>query len=378
MENRTRAWQALHEPGTSAARLAEIAQQFPEFASTIGNHPNAYPELRVWAASAQAALAQATPETQPTPTPSQLPAATPSANVAVIPNAQRASASPLNPQSLPPSGMRPQTSATPQKKRTGLLITAIATVLLLAGGGTAFGLGWLNFGAPSPTAAAPEGEATPKGKPLPPQEPMGAAVFTGAELDWVLPSEDEILGIFPDADGFFVSSEIFTFGESEGIVGFPRVCEPLVFFDFAHIAGFRSLGWDLPDGFGRLTVRQLPTAEQGNDVWASWEAASTQCASYTYAEHTADSLERSFTLIEEQSTEFTQGMLGYDSVVRGASEYQTDRYLITVHHGNVIIGFGLEASKMTEEQARDLLAVIVRSVDEGRLLVAAELGLPTE
>lgn len=54
------AWKALHDPRTSAARLAEIATEHPEFAARIGAHPNAYPELRAWAN--QAARFSAQPE----------------------------------------------------------------------------------------------------------------------------------------------------------------------------------------------------------------------------------------------------------------------------------------------------------------------------
>lgn len=51
--DRDAAWRALFAPETSAERLAEIAAAHPEFAAHIAQHPNAYPELRAWAASQQ-------------------------------------------------------------------------------------------------------------------------------------------------------------------------------------------------------------------------------------------------------------------------------------------------------------------------------------
>ena len=48
---RDAAWYALHSPDTDAARLARIAEAYPEFAPQIAVHPNAYPELVAWPAS---------------------------------------------------------------------------------------------------------------------------------------------------------------------------------------------------------------------------------------------------------------------------------------------------------------------------------------
>ncbi|GGH42208.1 variant leucine-rich repeat-containing protein [Microbacterium album] len=46
---RQAAWAEVHDPSTSASRLAEIAAAHPEFAAAIAAHPAAYPELRAWA-----------------------------------------------------------------------------------------------------------------------------------------------------------------------------------------------------------------------------------------------------------------------------------------------------------------------------------------
>lgn len=44
-------WAALFDPETPASTLAEIAARHPEYASQIAQHPQAYAELRAWAAS---------------------------------------------------------------------------------------------------------------------------------------------------------------------------------------------------------------------------------------------------------------------------------------------------------------------------------------
>lgn len=46
---RTSTWAELHDPSTPSVRLAQIAQEHPEFAAAIGRHPQAYPELAEWA-----------------------------------------------------------------------------------------------------------------------------------------------------------------------------------------------------------------------------------------------------------------------------------------------------------------------------------------
>lgn len=51
-DSRTVAWAELHVATTPASRLAEIAAAHPEFAAQISAHPNAYPDLRAWAAAA--------------------------------------------------------------------------------------------------------------------------------------------------------------------------------------------------------------------------------------------------------------------------------------------------------------------------------------
>ncbi len=61
---RDAAWYALHSADTDAARLARIAEVYPEFAPQIAVHPNAYPELVAWAAS-YGPSAPAAPDSNP-------------------------------------------------------------------------------------------------------------------------------------------------------------------------------------------------------------------------------------------------------------------------------------------------------------------------
>ncbi len=91
-QRREAAWIALHTPTTDAAQLARIASAHPEFATAIGAHRNAYPELRAWAEIARRAaqpiatargttpaepLRQAKPERRPQPVEYRDPAAIP-------------------------------------------------------------------------------------------------------------------------------------------------------------------------------------------------------------------------------------------------------------------------------------------------------------
>lgn len=57
VSERTGAWTALHDPATTAAQLAQIAESHPDFAERIARHPNAYPALVEWATGRQADVA---------------------------------------------------------------------------------------------------------------------------------------------------------------------------------------------------------------------------------------------------------------------------------------------------------------------------------
>lgn len=52
LDPRTQAWIELHDPATTADRLAQLASEHAEFAAQIGAHPNAYAQLREWAVQA--------------------------------------------------------------------------------------------------------------------------------------------------------------------------------------------------------------------------------------------------------------------------------------------------------------------------------------
>ncbi len=52
---RDAAWSEVFEPTTPAERLAQIAGAYPEFAAYLAQHPNAYAELREWAANQRSA-----------------------------------------------------------------------------------------------------------------------------------------------------------------------------------------------------------------------------------------------------------------------------------------------------------------------------------
>lgn len=51
--DRDAVWHELFQTETSAQRLAQIAGTYPEFAARIAEHPNAYAELKAWAAGQQ-------------------------------------------------------------------------------------------------------------------------------------------------------------------------------------------------------------------------------------------------------------------------------------------------------------------------------------
>lgn len=56
------AYNELQDRTTSPQRLAEIASAFPEFASSIASHPNAYPALYEWALGVMASQQPPAPQ----------------------------------------------------------------------------------------------------------------------------------------------------------------------------------------------------------------------------------------------------------------------------------------------------------------------------
>ena len=60
--DRDAAWAEVHDPATGSLRLMEIAAEHPEFASTLLDHPNSYPELAEWLRAYAPASAPAEPD----------------------------------------------------------------------------------------------------------------------------------------------------------------------------------------------------------------------------------------------------------------------------------------------------------------------------
>ena len=149
-DTRAAAWQAVHDPATTPDRLAAIAAAHPEFAAAIAAHPQAYPELREWAAAAQAAppVVVARPVLPPMP---DVPAAV-IASTPVVPAATAAQTPGAVIGALPEA--EPARRRTPSRRLVlGLVGGGLAVVLVGAGvGGWALVAGMFG-GASSPQAA---------------------------------------------------------------------------------------------------------------------------------------------------------------------------------------------------------------------------------
>lgn len=131
----------IQNPNTPAARLAELAQQHPEYGPQIAAHPNAYDGLRDWIT--QYATPPVTADTQAQQT----------HQLQVYEQAQPQPQ--LYAQAQPQAYEQPHAQPQPKKRKTGLIIglSAGALALLLVVGG---GLWWF-FGSKvggSPTAEA--------------------------------------------------------------------------------------------------------------------------------------------------------------------------------------------------------------------------------
>ncbi|MBS1907176.1 MAG: hypothetical protein JST33_11550 [Actinobacteria bacterium] len=188
---RDAAWAQLHDPATSASRLAEIAQAHPDFASAIAAHPHCYPELRSWAAglspgTSAAGVPIVTPAAAAAPAPAAAAAPAPAAAAAPAPAAAAApgAAATLDaePRGSVAAPIRTSTSSSSPGPRSGMLsalrtrkgitITAIviAAVLLIGGGGAWAAVALSSTAGPSAAAPAPapttDAPSSPQPMPL--------------------------------------------------------------------------------------------------------------------------------------------------------------------------------------------------------------------
>lgn len=373
-------WRAAHDPSTTSAELERIARSYPEFADAAAAHPNASPSLRAAALRGRAGAASA----------SVPPVARPSiARSASVQSAwskhEGGSPDAGTPDASAP-GARVQAAAPRGRRKLAVGISILAASVLLLGGAAWAGVAVLGPNA-APGAAASSGPGADgaqalSGDPLPAAEPMGAGVFTGEDLDLLVPSETELAEVFPGAAEVESSRFWGTMGESEGYIGDPEACRPLVFLGYTQVVGYRLLRWkDAAADSGRfqpwagtISVTQMPTEQQANDIFDAFHTASESCSSYAF--RPGETKNSAYAKLFDGDAAHTRSVAGEITVT--PNEYRRDEVHVVVQQGNVVIEARVAktlADAASAEQLRDLLA---ERFAVAREAVADELGRPLD
>lgn len=140
------------------------------------------------------------------------------------------------------------------------------------------------------SACAPETDSTPAPSPTTapgttePEAYDGPLHFVGDELDWFLPSEDEIRALLPGiADMSEPSSALEQISDGGGPAPVPAICSALSAEMSLGSIGARTLTWTLEgsdNAVGRLHVLQLADEAQVAARMDQLRAATEQCGSY--------------------------------------------------------------------------------------------------
>lgn len=140
------------------------------------------------------------------------------------------------------------------------------------------------------SGCVPAPQATPKPTPAtesPAPAPYdGPTVFVGDQLDWFLPSADEIAGLLPDVgDVGSPSPSLIQISDGGGPELSPAICNLFLYEPSQASIGARSVTWtsSLPDGRdGWMHVLQFADEATAQGLMDRYVEVAKQCADFTY------------------------------------------------------------------------------------------------
>lgn len=140
------------------------------------------------------------------------------------------------------------------------------------------------------SGCAPAPQVTPKPTPAtqsPAPEPYdGPLVFVGDQLDWLLPSADEIAGLLPDVGEVgSPSSSLIQISDGGGPELSPAVCNLFLYEPSQTSIGARSVTWNSsrPEGSdGWMHVLQFADEATAQGLMDLYVEVAKQCAEFTY------------------------------------------------------------------------------------------------
>lgn len=349
MTPREAAWAALFEPATDGATLARIAEEHPEFAEAIAQHPNCYDGLREWLA------ANAAPDADAARAPAHA-GAEPFAREEAVTDA---AAAPV---------------ANKRRSRKALLIGAVisAVVIVLGGGGVWAMMALMGGGGTSPGVASTPGGGVPSsGRTL-----AGPPVYIGDELAWFLLDEDQVREFFPDAGEITDGDLLVENGESEGAHTDPEVCIDWVIRSLQPVVGARTESWasgSTGTQDGAMVIYQFPTADVANDFYRVYSDSVDACASFQMlsGEGTASGTPRTLNVAAR-----SDAAVVVDDVVRGSSSSDVDKTTrLVALEGNVVVMIDAPRGHVDIVDPEGLLAAVTARMADARARLTEEIGL---
>lgn len=350
-EARERAWYALHDPATDAGALAAIAERHPEFAGAIAQHPNCYPDLRVWAESQDAASALSGVATDPVhPDP-------------VHPDP----AHPVPAHSAPARRDRVKPASS---HRAGWIIAAGAAATILLGGGAVWAAVALIPASPTPSGGT-EVMAGEGGRVL-----AGEPVYIGDELDWFLLDENTLSGYFPDAGDMTTTPSFAMVGESEGVHTSPDACMSWVIPDDWMVVNARRTTWPVAGGEswagGAYGVYQFPTGELAANYYDRLAGTAAECALF-------DTLGPDESVYGTTQLQVVAGSAGDGAVVvdargtdsLGRTQMTTRAYAL---EGNVVVAIAADRTQETIVDAEGLVTDLRERIAQARTALTEKIG----
>lgn len=203
-------------------------------------------------------------------------------------------------------------------------------------------LGTLTVGAiVALSGCTPAPQATPKPTPATespaPESYGGPIVFVGDQLDWFLPSADEITGLLPDVGEVGPPSpSLIQISDGGGPELAPAICNLFLYEPSLRSIGARSVTWtsSLPDGRdGWMHVLQFADEATAQGLMDQYVDVAGQCAQFTHG--SSASTFASSTVDSGDGVRAVAGALVIDDGVGGGNRL----YQGYASVGNVVVNF---------------------------------------
>ncbi|WP_091231174.1 hypothetical protein [Microbacterium sp. 3J1] len=189
------------------------------------------------------------------------------------------------------------------------------------------------------TACVPFPEVAPSASPTlepssSPEPYAGPVVFVGDELEHLLLTPDEIVGIVPEATEVGeVSPVLEQISDGGGLPADPAICDALYAEQSLGAVGARTVEWQVPTdpdyGFGRLLVLQFADEAHAGARMDQLARAAADCADFT------KEAPASFDAVIPEDVDGVRAVAG--TLIDAGGEYDWRAFQAFASTGNVIV-----------------------------------------